>query len=195
MMSGEGMKGFHADSAGDFPQDSADRGLNESQDCSTKLIYGPGDISATEAEIECALSVLDRAASIPGHVVQALRQVYFNHISRTNGKSGDYSHGNRSSDGQANSKRLRMTKQQAIEIYCQRPNAGVDDKLRRGSMSGCKDLAIKYGVTPKTIRDIWLVSFEVAAHPVACRPSCTCSNLDNPCTCSNPDRELRHNIN
>jgi hypothetical protein len=124
-----------------------------------KMIHGPGDVSASESEIENALFVLDRAASIPGHVVQGLRQIFFNHISRTNGKSSnDFSSQgnlNRSADGQANAKRLRMNKQQAIEIYCQRPNAGVDDKLKRGSMSGCKDLAIKYGVTPKTIRDIW----------------------------------------
>ncbi len=151
-MAGEGMKSFPQESGGD-------RGLIDSQDGiagSSKLIFGPGDLNASESEIENALSVLDRAPSIPGHVVQVLRQIYFNYLSRANGKGDIYSpHGNRSADGQANAKRLRMTKQQAIEIYCQRPNAGVDDKLRRGSMSGCKDLAIKYGVTPKTIRDIW----------------------------------------
>jgi hypothetical protein len=138
------------------------------------MIYGPGDISASESEIENALFVLDRAASIPGHVVQGLRQIFFNHTSRSNGKPNDplYSpqiNPNRSADGQANAKRLRMTKQQAIEIYCQRPNPGVDDKLKRGSMSGCKDLAIKYGVTPKTIRDIWY-AISIHLHPPAPTP-------------------------
>lgn len=151
MLSGEGMKGF--------PQDAGERGLCDSQDnlnTPSKIIFGPGDLNASESEIENALSVLDRAPAVSSHVVQVLRQLYFNYLSRANGKGEMYtSQGNRSADGQANAKRLRMTKQQAIEIYCQRPNAGVDDKLRRGSMSGCKDLAIKYGVTPKTIRDIW----------------------------------------
>ena len=165
-----------------FPQES---GIERGASCDTqdslssiptgnggsKMIYGPGDISASESEIENALFVLDRAASIPGHVVQGLRQIFFNHTSRSNGKPNDplYSpqiNPNRSADGQANAKRLRMTKQQAIEIYCQRPNPGVDDKLKRGSMSGCKDLAIKYGVTPKTIRDIWY-AISIHLHPPA----------------------------
>jgi hypothetical protein len=146
MMAGEGGKGF--------AEESGNRELCEGQDRSTKLIYGPGDISASEVEIESALAALDRSP-VPGHVVQALRQIYFTHLARNGSKQSGDGNQNRSSDGQANAKRLRMTKQQAIEIFCQRPNAGVDDKLRRGSMSGCKDLAIKYGVTPKTIRDIW----------------------------------------
>jgi hypothetical protein len=55
---------------------------------------------------ENALSILDRAPSIPGHVVQVLRPRYFNYLSRANGKGDIYSpHGNRSADRQANAKR------------------------------------------------------------------------------------------
>jgi hypothetical protein len=33
--------------------------------------------------------------------------------------------------------------------------AGKGGQLRRGSMLHCKAVAPKYGVTPKTIRDVW----------------------------------------
>ena len=33
--------------------------------------------------------------------------------------------------------------------------AGKGGQLRRGSMLHCKAIAPKYGVTPKTIRDVW----------------------------------------
>ena len=57
-----------------------------------------------------------------------------------------------SSDG---GKRLHLTEEQVIEIYNLRPQYGRQGRLRRGSMLRCKTIAPRYGVTPKTIRDIW----------------------------------------
>eukprot|EP00291_Cryptomonas_curvata_P018827 CAMPEP_0172167308 /NCGR_PEP_ID=MMETSP1050-20130122/9498_1 /TAXON_ID=233186 /ORGANISM="Cryptomonas curvata, Strain CCAP979/52" /LENGTH=314 /DNA_ID=CAMNT_0012838081 /DNA_START=95 /DNA_END=1035 /DNA_ORIENTATION=- len=52
------------------------------------------------------------------------------------------------------SKRQQLTAEDAVEIYRQRPtNPGK--ALKRGSMMGCKLIAPKFGVSPKTIRDIW----------------------------------------
>lgn len=42
-----------------------------------------------------------------------------------------------------------------FQIYKQRPQPGKGGTLRRGSMLHCKQVAPKYGVTPKTIRDVW----------------------------------------
>jgi hypothetical protein len=52
-------------------------------------------------------------------------------------------------------KRLHLTEDQVIEIYNLRPQYGRQGRLRRGSMLRCKTIAPRYGVTPKTIRDIW----------------------------------------
>jgi len=41
------------------------------------------------------------------------------------------------------------------QIYDLRPKPGKGGTLRRGSMLHCKAVAPKYGVTPKTIRDVW----------------------------------------
>ena len=41
------------------------------------------------------------------------------------------------------------------QIYKLRPLPGKGGTLRRGSMLHCKAVAPKYGVTPKTIRDVW----------------------------------------
>mmetsp|Transcript_33779 Transcript_33779/g.85390 ORF Transcript_33779/g.85390 Transcript_33779/m.85390 type:complete len:202 (+) Transcript_33779:122-727(+) len=49
----------------------------------------------------------------------------------------------------------QLTAEQAIQIFQLRPRPANDGKLRRGSMMHCKVVAPKYGVTPKTIRDIW----------------------------------------
>jgi hypothetical protein len=42
-----------------------------------------------------------------------------------------------------------------VQIYKLRPPLGKGGTLRRGSMLHCKAVAPKYGVTPKTIRDVW----------------------------------------
>lgn len=52
-------------------------------------------------------------------------------------------------------KRLHLTEDQVIEIYNLRPQHARQGRLRRGSMLRCKTIAPRYGVTPKTIRDIW----------------------------------------
>lgn len=51
----------------------------------------------------------------------------------------------------ASSKRQQLTVEEAAEIYLLRPRRGE----RSGGMMHCRTLAPKYGVTPKTIRDVW----------------------------------------
>mmetsp|Transcript_23177 Transcript_23177/g.75414 ORF Transcript_23177/g.75414 Transcript_23177/m.75414 type:complete len:325 (+) Transcript_23177:184-1158(+) len=55
----------------------------------------------------------------------------------------------------ASSKRQQLTAEEACEIYMLRPTLNKDGSMRRGSMLHCKSVAPKYGVTPKTIRDVW----------------------------------------
>jgi hypothetical protein len=50
------------------------------------------------------------------------------------------------------SKMLQLSAEDACEIYNMRPR---NSKERRGSMVQCKTIAPKYGVSAKTIRDIW----------------------------------------
>ena len=52
----------------------------------------------------------------------------------------------------ASSKMLQLSAEDACEIYNMRPR---NSKERRGSMVQCKTIAPKYGVSAKTIRDIW----------------------------------------
>eukprot|EP00283_Hemiselmis_rufescens_P008417 CAMPEP_0173430438 /NCGR_PEP_ID=MMETSP1357-20121228/8862_1 /TAXON_ID=77926 /ORGANISM="Hemiselmis rufescens, Strain PCC563" /LENGTH=201 /DNA_ID=CAMNT_0014394767 /DNA_START=46 /DNA_END=648 /DNA_ORIENTATION=- len=52
-------------------------------------------------------------------------------------------------------KRVRLSQQQAIEIFMLRPQPSEDGVMRRGSMLHCKSIAPRFNVTPKTIRDIW----------------------------------------
>ena len=53
------------------------------------------------------------------------------------------------------SKRQQLTDKEAVEIFQQRPRARKGKTLRKGSMLLCKTIAPKYGVSAKTIRDIW----------------------------------------
>ena len=50
------------------------------------------------------------------------------------------------------SKRQQLTVEEAAEIYKLRPGRG---EARNGGLVHCRLLAPKYGVTPKTIRDVW----------------------------------------
>ena len=52
------------------------------------------------------------------------------------------------------SKRQQLTSVEAAEIFELRPRS-KGKGLRRGSMLICKTIAPKYGVSPKTVRDIW----------------------------------------
>lgn len=133
---------------------------------SASFAHNQPEISSQE--LEAAMTFLENSNAVPSRVVHVLRFLYYNHSQKAgaprlseSGKDGLERRSSLSESEdptlvrQNSSKRLRMTKQQALEIYHLRPNAGISDKLRRGSMSGCKALAIKYGVTAKTIRDIW----------------------------------------
>jgi hypothetical protein len=128
--------------------------------------HNPGEI--TSQELEAAMTFLENSSAVPSRVVQVLRYLYYSQsqkssiLPRTDSSKDGLERRSSLSESedptlcrQNSSKRLRMTKQQALEIYHLRPNQGISDKLRRGSMSGCKALAVKYGVTAKTIRDIW----------------------------------------
>ena len=54
------------------------------------------------------------------------------------------------------SKRQQLTAEEAAEIYARRPVSHKRGRMfRKGSMNECKKLGPKYGVTAKTIRDIW----------------------------------------
>ena len=53
------------------------------------------------------------------------------------------------------SKRQQLTAVEAAEIFELRPRSSNSKSLRRGSMLMCKVIAPKYGVSSKTIRDIW----------------------------------------
>ena len=53
------------------------------------------------------------------------------------------------------SKRQQLTDQEAVEIFQMRPRPKKGMPLQRGSMLQCKIIAPKYGVSAKTIRDIW----------------------------------------
>mmetsp|Transcript_48369 Transcript_48369/g.96855 ORF Transcript_48369/g.96855 Transcript_48369/m.96855 type:complete len:291 (+) Transcript_48369:79-951(+) len=53
----------------------------------------------------------------------------------------------------ASSKRQQLTVEEAAEIYSLRPTNSLD--VLRGSMAHCRTIAPRYGVTPKTIRDVW----------------------------------------
>ena len=48
-----------------------------------------------------------------------------------------------------------LSREQAIDIYSRRPDKMSFKKSRRGTMVGCEAVALEFGVTPKTIRDIW----------------------------------------
>ncbi len=66
-----------------------------------------------------------------------------------------------------------LTKDKAIEIYKKRPEMMGFKKSRRGTMVGCEAVAVEFGVTPKTIRDIWRGRTwgEATGHPQSDRES------------------------
>jgi hypothetical protein len=62
--------------------------------------------------------------------------------------------------GRVKKKKLAASKKQlqpevVLEIYRKRPRFSHQESFRRGNLLLCKSVAPKYGVTPKTIRDIW----------------------------------------
>ena len=55
----------------------------------------------------------------------------------------------------SSSKLQQLNSADAVEIFQLRPNQTDGESSRRGSLLFCKSVAPKYGVSPKTIRDIW----------------------------------------
>ena len=55
----------------------------------------------------------------------------------------------------AYSKRQQLTAEEAAEIFSLRPKPAKGIPSKRGSMIHCKSIGPKFGVSPKTIRDIW----------------------------------------
>ena len=53
------------------------------------------------------------------------------------------------------SKRQQLTAEEAAEIFELRPRTSNGAQSKRGSMINCKAIGPKFGVSPKTIRDIW----------------------------------------
>jgi hypothetical protein len=62
-----------------------------------------------------------------------------------------------------------LNRDKAMEIYARRPDEMGFRKSRRGTMVGCEAVAVEFGVTPKTIRDIWRGRTwgEATGHPQA----------------------------
>jgi hypothetical protein len=48
-----------------------------------------------------------------------------------------------------------LSKERAMEVYKRRPDRMSFKKNRRGAMNDCHAVAVEFGVTAKTIRDIW----------------------------------------
>jgi hypothetical protein len=55
----------------------------------------------------------------------------------------------------AGSKRQQLTAEDAVEIFAMRPKDKGTKISKRGSMVKCKIIGPQFGVSPKTIRDIW----------------------------------------
>ena len=55
----------------------------------------------------------------------------------------------------ASSKRQQLTSDEAAEIFELRPRLKGNIILKRGSMLMCKGIAPRFGISPKTVRDIW----------------------------------------
>jgi len=57
-------------------------------------------------------------------------------------------------EGKGHHKR-QLTPVRALEIFMLRPQLKNPGQLRRGSMVHCKTIAPQFGVSPKTVREIW----------------------------------------
>ena len=109
------------------------------------------------SEVENALSVLQREAGLTEDTLKVLRKAVSDNLQpRSAGESNEDETGSRKRPFKpSSSKRQQLTADEAAEIYKLRPLPGKGGSLRRGSMLHCKAVAPKYGVTPKTIRDVW----------------------------------------
>ena len=98
-------------------------------------------------------------SDVSSDVVQALRQAV--DVLATTGRSKPASSLSEIENSQrkfkpSSSKRQQLTAEEAAEIYKMRPKVESKGKRpKRGSMIRCKSIAPKFGVSAKTIRDIW----------------------------------------
>jgi hypothetical protein len=113
--------------------------------------------SSKAQEIENALEVLRKAADLSPETVRVLREAI-----QRGPKTGELSQedidliaSSRRPFKPASSKKQQLTAEDAVEIFKRRPKVKYGGSLRRGSMLHCKTIAPLYGVTPKTIRDVW----------------------------------------
>jgi hypothetical protein len=87
------------------------------------------------------------------------------------------------------SKREKLTVKEAVEIFAMRPREESKSLSKRGHSINCTSIAHKYGVAPKTVRDIWngrtwlhatkhlRASDEPVARRYAKEPDLICSKL------------------
>eukprot|EP00286_Rhodomonas_abbreviata_P009303 CAMPEP_0181325966 /NCGR_PEP_ID=MMETSP1101-20121128/21226_1 /TAXON_ID=46948 /ORGANISM="Rhodomonas abbreviata, Strain Caron Lab Isolate" /LENGTH=250 /DNA_ID=CAMNT_0023434347 /DNA_START=9 /DNA_END=761 /DNA_ORIENTATION=+ len=116
----------------------------------------------THDEIERALTLLSEQSILSEQTILALREAAamvnaaktLNSSPRNDEDATNTPAGHRPFKP-SNSKKQQLTAEEAAEIYMMRPKPGVGGLLRRGSMLHCKTIAPKYGVTAKTIRDVW----------------------------------------
>jgi len=123
-------------------------------------MFSPADAalaSRKSQEIENALEVLRKAADLSPETVRVLREAI-----QRGPKTGELSQedieliaSSRRPFKPAGSKKQQLTAEDAVEIFKRRPKIKFGGSLRRGSMLHCKTIAPLYGVTPKTIRDVW----------------------------------------
>jgi hypothetical protein len=105
-------------------------------------------------EFDVALDFLKSNSDVSSDVVQALRQAVDTFA--TTGRSQPASCQDARKFKPSSSKRQQLTAEEAAEIYKMRPVVeGKGKRPKRGSMIRCKAIAPKYGVSAKTIRDIW----------------------------------------
>jgi len=105
-------------------------------------------------QFEVALDFLKSNSDVSSDVVQALRQAVDSFA--TTARSQPASSNDARKFKPSSSKRQQLTAEEAAEIYSMRPVVeGKGKRPKRGSMIRCKTIAPKYGVSAKTIRDIW----------------------------------------
>ena len=106
------------------------------------------------SQFEAALDFLRSNSDVSSDVVQALRQAVDSF--ETTARSQPASSQDTRKFKPSSSKRQQLTAEEAAEIYRMRPVVeGKGKRPKRGSMIRCKTIAPKYGVSAKTIRDIW----------------------------------------
>ena len=61
----------------------------------------------------------------------------------------------KTSEGKSRHNPRQLTAARALEIFKMRPQLKTPGPLRRGAMMHCKAIAPQFGVSPKTVREIW----------------------------------------